>query len=364
VAAGDPFLQSPLRSADKVRDMPVHPPSAVPTKASPQVGGDLDDEDPVLRDVLQALADGFGGVILAGPPGTSKSWYADRIAKKLTGGDPDQVRPTQFHPSYQYEDFIEGYVPAGTTFDRKPKHLLILCEAARKSKDAGENKLFVLVIDELSRSDPARVFGEALTYVEMTKRDVDFFIASGTQTRIPDNVVILATMNSFDRGVDDVDAAFDRRMAKIEMDPDAAIAEQFLIDAGMEPALRARVLSFFRWLQRLPEKHAHIGHTFFMNVRNEDDLRRRWRFQLVHVFRKAYRLNDDGFKAVQDAWLRIFPTPEQDAGEEDETPVGGSADAALAEASQGPTAEGAVGGAIDEQAPGAAAADSGSPTPA
>lgn len=362
MAAGDPYLQSSLRSADKVRAIPVHPPSAVPTKATPQVGGNLSDEDPVFRDVLQALEDGFGGVILAGPPGTSKSWYADWIAQKLTGGDAKRIRPTQFHPSYQYEDFIEGYVPFGTSFAPQPKHLLLLCEDAKKSKEAGEDKLFVLVIDELSRSDPARVFGEALTYVEKTKRNVDFFIASGSQVSIPDNVVILATMNSFDRGVDDVDAAFDRRMAKIEMDPDAAIAEQFLIESGMEAALRGRVLAFFRWLQRLPERHAHIGHTFFMNVRNEDDLRRRWRFQLVHVFRKAYRLNDDGFKTVQDAWLRIFPTPEQDAGEVDEKAATGGADvaaSAVAEENKGSASEEA-----GEREPGTEAADSGSQTPA
>ncbi|MFI5258876.1 MAG: McrB family protein [Candidatus Limnocylindrales bacterium] len=307
--AGDPYRRSPIRSDQKVRDLPVHPPSSVPTKASAQVGGVLGDEDAIYRDVLQALADGFGGVILAGPPGTSKSWYAERIAQKLADGDPSRIRLTQFHPSYQYEDFIEGYVPDGSTFKPAPKHLLLISNAARESKEANEDKTYVLVIDELSRSDPARVFGEALTYVEASMRNKSFFVASGRQTSIPDNLVLLATMNTFDRGVDDVDAAFDRRMAKIEMDPDAAIAEQFLMASGMDPILRSRVLKFFRWLQYLPEKHAHLGHTFFMGLKTEEDLDRRWRYQLVHVFRKAYRLNDDGFRKVQDAWLRVFPTP-------------------------------------------------------
>lgn len=312
--AGDPFRRSPVRSPDKVRSLPVHPPSAVPTVASPQVGGNIGDNDPVLLDVLRAFEDGFGGVIFAGPPGTSKSWYAERVAAKLAESDPARVRLTQFHPSYQYEDFMEGYVPDGTSFKPVPKHFLLTCEAARASTEAGEAKTFVLVIDELSRSDPARVFGEALTYVEASKRDQKFFIASGRETSVPSNVVILATMNTFDRGVDDVDAAFDRRMAKIEMNPDAAIAEQFLVASGMDPVLRARVLKFFRWLQYLPEKHAHLGHAYFMNLKTESDLDRRWRYQLVHVFRKAYRLNDDGFRKVQDAWLRIFPTddPQQD----------------------------------------------------
>jgi 5-methylcytosine-specific restriction enzyme B len=321
MAAGDPYPRSPIRSPDKVRSLPVHPPTAVAAKATAQSGGSLPDDDEVYRLVTQALDDGYGGVILAGPPGTSKSYYADRIALRIADGDATRVRSTQFHPSYQYEDFIEGYVPSGGTFKPEPKHLLKLCEEAQKSKDAGEDKRYVLVIDELSRSDPARVFGEALTYVEATLRDKPFWIASGSEMRIPSNVVILATMNTFDRGVDDVDAAFDRRMAKIEMDPDPVIADQFMKAAGMEDELRARVLQFFRWIQRLPEKHAHLGHTFFMNLKSEDDLSRRWRYQLVHVFRKAYRLNDDGFRRVQDAWLRIFPVEEVAVDVEEPTNV-------------------------------------------
>lgn len=321
--AGDPHRRSPLRSEEKVRHLPVHPPSAVPTTAAAQPGGTIGDDDPVYLDVLRAIDDGFGGVILAGPPGTSKSWYAERVAQKLADGDPARIRLTQFHPSYQYEDFMEGYVPDGRSFKPVLKHFLLICEAARASKEAGDGKTYVLVIDELSRSDPARVFGEALTYVEASKRDQEFFIASGRQTSVPDNVVILATMNTFDRGVDDVDAAFDRRMAKIELNPDAAIAEQFLVASGMDPVLRARVLKFFRWLQYLPEKHAHLGHAYFMNLKTESDLDRRWRYQLVHVFRKAYRLNEDGFRKIQDAWLRIFPA-------EDPAPVDGAAESSAA----------------------------------
>lgn len=335
MAAGDPFLRSPFRTAEKVRETTVHPPSAVSSLAAARPGVELADDDQILTDVRQALSDGFGGVIFSGPPGTSKSWYAERIARKLAGDD-SRVRMTQFHPSYQYEDFIEGYVPDGGGFAPKPKHLLQICIDAQRSLDAGESHTFVLVIDELSRSDPARVFGEALTYVEQSKRGQAFHIASGRKMSIPKNVVILATMNTFDRGVDEVDAAFDRRMAKIEMDPDPALAEQFLISGGMDPILRSKVLNFFRWLQHLPEKHAHLGHTFFMGVTSEADLERRWRFQLVHVLKKAYRLNDDGFKKVQDAWLKVLEAPAE-IREIEATPyAGGEARAAESPETYGP----------------------------
>jgi hypothetical protein len=123
-------------------------------------------------------------------------------------------------------------------------------------------------------------------------------------------------MNTFDRGVEEVDAAFDRRMAKIEMLPSEAVAAQFLVEAKMRPELRSKVLNFFRGLQRLPERHARIGHTYFMGLRTEDDLQRRWRFQLVHVLRKAYRLNPEGFNRVEASWQAMFAAKEEGADDQ------------------------------------------------
>lgn len=97
---------------------------------------------------------------------------------------------------------------------------------------------YILVIDELSRADVGRVFGEALTYVERTKRELPFNIASGDEIKVPSNLVILATMNPFDRGVDEVDSAFERRFAKVSMDPDREFLEGILGHNGMDEALK------------------------------------------------------------------------------------------------------------------------------
>lgn len=334
----DGFLRSPLRSEDKVRNIAVYPPGEEP--AAPvalAVGARIDGDDAILMEVRAALADNFGGVIFEGPPGTSKSWYADQVARVLADDDPERIRRLQFHPSYQYEDFVEGWVPEADTFVRRDKHLLLIADRARAHPD----QIHVLVIDELSRSDPARVFGEALTYVEQTKRGVTFHVASGNEVDIPANLVIVATMNTFDRGVEEVDAAFDRRMAKIEMLPQPAVADKFLRDAGMPDDLRARVMEFFNGVLRLPEHHARIGHTYFMNLATEEDLRRRWKLQLVHVFRKAYRLNPEGFNRVESSWQRIFPPPlaGQSDGEVEppaaDGPAGGGAPDAPSPAEQG-----------------------------
>jgi 5-methylcytosine-specific restriction protein B len=281
----------------------------------------LDPDDQYLV-IVRELLQSYGGVIFVGPPGTSKTWYAAKVATALVNGDRDRVRFIQFHPSYQYEDFVEGFVPlsAGGGFELADKHLLQMCDKARTQRA-------VLVIDELSRGDPGRIFGEALTYVEKTKRNLPFQLASGRECKIPEELVFLATMNPLDRGVDEVDAAFERRFGKIAMEPDVGILESFLDSNSVADPLRHRLLTFFTWVNNRAKDNpfAQIGHTFFLHVRNEEDLRRLWDHQLRFVFEKAYQLDPDGHQELRQQWDRIFrprppssPAPEASAGE---TPV-------------------------------------------
>jgi 5-methylcytosine-specific restriction protein B len=301
----------------------------------PPLTQEISNDDPYLQQVRDLFDDGFAGVVLRGPPGTSKSWYARQIAAALVGGDTSRVRFVQFHPSYQYEDFVEGFVPKATgTFALRPKHFLWICREARR---VGDDSLCILVIDELSRSDPARVFGEVLTYIETTKREVPFRLASGREFSVPSNLRFLATMNDQDRGIDEVDAALERRFASIFMPPDAALLEQLLVRNGVGEELRGRIRRFFEELQGHREPAVRIGHAFFSSVRGSDTLQRLWDHQLRFVLERAFPLGKEGFSGIERRWKRIVLEPAQaevpgpevrplDAAENDQQePPGGAA---------------------------------------
>jgi len=147
------FPKSDIRSAEKVRTLnaeSIFPNTVIEPPFQPEfqiarLPCEIGDADTLLLKV-QELIDDYAGVIFTGSPGTSKSWYAAQIAAKLADLDPARVRFVQFHASYQYEDFIEGYVPKrdGSGFVLVGKHLLEMCEVARRYP----GQMCIIVVDE------------------------------------------------------------------------------------------------------------------------------------------------------------------------------------------------------------------------
>ncbi|WP_024583970.1 MULTISPECIES: AAA family ATPase [Bradyrhizobium] len=263
------------------------------------LASEIKDDDLVLAEVKRLIdEDGWGGVLLTGAPGTGKSFYAREIAIKLTGGVERRIREVQFHPSYQYEDFVEGYVPDGKQgFRLADKHMLEMAEIAKN-----EEGPVVLVIDEFSRADPARVLGETMTYMEGSLRNRDFYLPSGRRVRIPRNLIFLATMNPEDRSVDEIDAAMDRRWAKVSLKPDANKLRDFLRDNKAPIALIKPTIDFFLGLQA----HMELGHAFFRTIKDAEGLQRLWNNQISHLVRKRFRFDPEALQSIEVLWAACW----------------------------------------------------------
>ena len=213
-------------------------------------------------------------LILQGVPGTGKTHVARCLARLLTHDRPECVRLVQFHPSYSYEEFVEGIRARGVESNGRtevtyPVGNGVLAEFVElAAKHPSEPH--VLVIDELNRGNLPRIFGELLYLLEYREQAVTLPY-SKREFRLPDNLLILATMNAADRSAVALDQALRRRFSFVEMPPDAALLASWLEanpPADADGTLGPRVVRVFEELNRRlardlgPDKQ--VGHSFFM----------------------------------------------------------------------------------------------------
>lgn len=253
----------------------------------------IETNDQALADIITAL-EAYSGVILSGAPGTSKSYYARRAAEIITDHDERRMSFVQFHPSYQFEDFVQGYRPCenGSGFEKRNGIFLEMCLSA--ADDANKNP-YALVIDELSRGDSQRIFGEALTYIEKSKRGMEFTLPSGDRMAVPDNLYLIATMNPVDRGADDVDLAFGRRFGTIQMDPSTDILRTRLQELGCPGNIMGGVIEWMNSYNKTCSKLElpGLGHAFFWEVSDLLTLKSSWRLQIKPHLHRLLRFEKD-----------------------------------------------------------------------
>ena len=217
-------------------------------------------------------------VIFQGPPGTGKTFVAQRLAEHLAGSG-DRVTLVQFHPSYAYEDFVQGFRPAFLDgqpgFDLRSGPLIRAAEDARSEPDAKH----VLIIDEINRGNIAKVFGELYFLLEYRDREMDLQY-SDEPFSLPDNLYIIGTMNTADRSIALVDLALRRRfyfqMFHPDDEPVKSVLRKWLRQNAHEMEWVADVVESANKLLE-DDRHAAIGPSYFMKERlDEAAVKRIW----------------------------------------------------------------------------------------
>ncbi len=218
-------------------------------------------------------------LILQGPPGVGKSFLAQRLAYSLMGvKDKSRVTMIQFHQSYAYEDFIQGYRPSGghgASFEKKDGVFFRFCEEAGKAPE----KDFYFIIDEINRGNLSRIFGELMLLIEPDKRGPDYELPltySPDETfYVPANVHIIGMMNTADRSLAMVDYALRRRFAFVDLEP-AFESDKFVeylvsksVSEERASLIRARMLSLNAEISSDSRDLGSgycIGHSYFCPV--------------------------------------------------------------------------------------------------
>ena len=223
-------------------------------------------------------------LILRGAPGTGKTYLAKQIAEELTGGNEEQIGFVQFHPSYDYTDFVEGLRPSSGDDGQIGFKLQdgIFKKFCKKAKE-NPNKKFVFTIDEINRGEISKIFGElffsidpdyrgekgavSTQYANLHETDEKFYI--------PENVYIIGTMNDIDRSVDTFDFAMRRRFRFVEIKAADTMGmwennDEFDNDKIEEARIRLTNLNKAISNTEGLNSHYHIGPSYFLKLKDLD----------------------------------------------------------------------------------------------
>ncbi|MEV5239859.1 DUF4357 domain-containing protein [Streptomyces cinnamoneus] len=259
-------------------------------------------------------------LVLYGPPGTGKTYLALKLAEFL-GGGTEQVKLVQFHPSYTYEDFFEGFRPQEDPDTRQVAFRLTagpLRELADLAALEGNRHIpHFLIIDEINRANLAKVFGELYFLLEYRNRSVRLTY-SGDDFALPPNVFVIGTMNTADRSIALVDAAMRRRFAFVELsprlEPTSGLLRRWLESQGkdFEPADLLDALN-----SRIEDRDFRIGPSYLMKegAFMEGGLERIWRTKILPLLEEHHYGEDVdierryGLAALRQSLRQSLPQP-------------------------------------------------------
>jgi hypothetical protein len=233
-------------------------------------------------------------LILQGPPGVGKTFAARKLAYALIKADaPSHVSFVQFHQSYSYEDFVQGFRPVENGFELRNGRFFEFCRTATSHL----NQDYVFIIDEINRGNLSKIFGDLMLLIEPDKRNPTWEIPlayskRGEKFYVPENVFLLGLMNTADRSLAVIDYALRRRFAFFTLDPQfhsdkfSTYLKTLSISDNLISQIRDRMGELnqeIRGDQTNLGRGFCIGHSFFCKARDKLVSEEEWYQQVIRT---------------------------------------------------------------------------------
>ena len=252
-------------------------------------------------------------IIFEGPPGTSKTFFAREFAKYFTNNKAEHVEIIQFHPSYNYEDFVEGIRPKIDKkrdvegFEIKDGILKRLAKRARY-----DDSKFVLIIDEINRGKISRIFGELIYLLEYRSDEIRLTYSSDMKFQLPKNLYIIGTMNTADRSIALMDYALRRRFAFFGFEADSEILSKWLNEKGTSTKVREKVVSLMDDINDAIEKspigkECQIGQSYFMKENiDKNKLKKIFDHKILPLLKEYYFADKKQIDDIQSKFNQVL----------------------------------------------------------
>ena len=207
-------------------------------------------------------------LIIYGPPGTGKTReLITRYAPLFTDDDGSKRYIfTTFHPSYFYEDFIEGIRPSLADPESPSEIRYEIVDGVFKEAcalaESEPTKIHAIFIDEINRGKIDSLFGDIISLLEDDKRDTVSVTLpySKKPFSVPSNLYIIGTMNTADRSIALLDVALRRRFSFLELPP-SSLALQDMLEADGSPGGDVAGVNLPKLLDALNERlEMMLGH--------------------------------------------------------------------------------------------------------